>query len=286
MQGFDLNNPKERKKLIAAIVLAVIAIGVFWYAFFGSSGGPTTSKPLPSPSPSRSPEAPPTDGTITEGPQPDDRALRSPLPDQIIVAGAPEPKRNIFAFYEPTPKPTPTVPVPTPTPVPSPPLVLSRLTPASVYAGTGDFNLEASGDKFTPATRITMDGREMPTRFLSAQQLGTTVPAPMIADSGTRQVVARTSDGTLYSNPLTLEVMQPPLPNFNYIGIYGKITHNDTAVLQDKNSKEVLNVVLGDVVGQRFRVASISEHEIVLVDTTLKIKHVLPFTREGSTPSR
>jgi hypothetical protein len=277
MQGFDINNPKERKKLIVAIVLGMVAIVVVWYAFFGSSGGTSIStQPRPSPTPEKPAPVP----SPIDGRQDNLAAQISPIPS-ISVAGAPEPSRNIFAFYEPTPRPTPTVSVPSPTPIPTPPLVLSRLTPPSVYAGTGDFNLEVSGDKFTPATRITIDSREMPTRFLSGQQLATTVPAAVIADPGTRQVTARTSDGALYSNVATLEVMQPPLPNYNYIGIFGKVYHNDTAVLQDKTSKEVLNVVLGDVVGGRFRVTSISEREIILVDTTLKIKHTLPFTHEA-----
>jgi len=37
-------------------------------------------------------------------------------------------------------------------------------------------------------------------------------------------------------------------------------------------------VYRGDVVGGRFRVTSISEKELVLIDTTLKIKHTLPMT--------
>jgi hypothetical protein len=49
-------------------------------------------------------------------------------------------------------------------------------------------------------------------------------------------------------------VTQPPAPNFNYVGLIGKPRFNDTAVLQDKNSKELLNVTRGDVVGGRFRV--------------------------------
>jgi hypothetical protein len=36
----------------------------------------------------------------------------------------------------------------------------------------------------------------------------------------------------------------------------------------------------GDVLGGRFRLTSISEKELVLVDTTLKIKHTLAMTTE------
>jgi hypothetical protein len=54
-------------------------------------------------------------------------------------------------------------------------------------------------------------------------------------------------------------------------------------VLQDKGSKDLVNVQRGDVVGGRFRVSSISEREIVLVDTTLKIRHTITFTVDSAT---
>jgi len=49
-----------------------------------------------------------------------------------------------------------------------------------------------------------------------------------------------------------------------------------------------LNVQRGDVLGGRFRVNSISEREVVLVDTNLKIRHTIPFTVENNPnqPSR
>jgi hypothetical protein len=37
----------------------------------------------------------------------------------------------------------------------------------------------------------------------------------------------------------------------------------------------------GDVVSGRFRVTSIADREVVLVDTNLKIKHLLTLTGEG-----
>jgi hypothetical protein len=45
-----------------------------------------------------------------------------------------------------------------------------------------------------------------------------------------------------------------------------------------------VSVQRGDVVGGRFRVSSISEREIVLIDTSLRIKHSIPFS--GGQPSR
>jgi len=277
MQLFDPNNPNERKKMIAAAVLAVGAIIVLGYVFFGgSSKKPATNSTAakPSPTPTR---------VVKEQEAPvDDPSIFRPIVFTGTVPSVSEANRNIFAYYEPPPPPVKVPYVPTPSPTPVPPVAISSLNPPTVYARTADFSLEITGDKFTPALRITVDGRELPTRFISSQQLFTTVPAALIANPGVRQVMARTGDGKLYSNSATLNVTPPPLPNYNFVGIIGKPRGNDTAVLQDKGNKELLNVQRGDVLGGRFRVNSISEREVVLVDTNLKIRHTVPFTVDSS----
>jgi hypothetical protein len=138
-----------------------------------------------------------------------------------------------------------------------------------------------SGDKFTPQTRIYIDGRELETRYISPQQLSATVPAAVIAYEGARQVVVRTPDGTLYSNTATISVAAPPVPNYTYVGLIGGQRYNDTAILKDKNNKNLVNVQRGDTLSGRFRVTSISQREVVLIDTNLRVKHTLPLTTEG-----
>ena len=120
----------------------------------------------------------------------------------------------------------------------------------------------------------------MPTRFISAQQLFVTVPAAMISSPGTRQIEVRTPDRRLYSNQISLNVTPPPVPNYTYVGLIGKPRANDIAVLQDKGSKDLLNVQRGDAVGNRFKVVSISDKEVKLIDTTLKITHTISFSSE------
>jgi hypothetical protein len=279
MAGIQTNSPGDRKKLIAAIALGVIALVVLSYALFGSSGG--SSKPPASRATgvraTSQPSATPGVARVTD-PSPDE--ILQPIPAGWVSPEVSEPRRNIFAFYEPPPKPSPVVEVPVPSPTPPPPLLLASLSPGNVYARTTEFTLEVSGDKFTPAVHIVVDGQELPTRFIGPQQLAATVSAALIANPGARQVSARTSDGKLYSNEVTLNIAAPPIPNYTYVGIIGKVHFNDWAVLQDKNSKEILNVQRGDVLGGRFRVTSISERELVVTDTTLKIRHTLPFTRD------
>src|SRR5207244_7897696 len=123
------------------------------------------------------------------------------------------------------PKPPPYVPPPSPTP--PPPLIASSLSPSNVFARTpADFALQVSGDKFTPAVHIFIDGRDLPTRFISAQQLFTTVPASLITNPGVRQVEVRTQDRTLYSNILSLNVTPAPAPNVHYVELIAKPGHN------------------------------------------------------------
>ena len=275
MQFFDPNNPNEKKKMIAAGVLALVAIVVLGYVFFGGSSS------TPPKNQATVAKSSPTPRGVNPTPDEPDTSFYKPVVDNSGTLPAySDASRNIFAYYEPPPPTPKPVFVPSPTPAPTPPLSASSLSPASVYARTADFNLQLVGDKFTSAVKIIIDGRELPTRFVSSQQLFATVPASLILNPGVRQVMARTSDGTLYSNTIGLNITPPPLPNFTYVGIIGKPRFNDTAVLQDKSSKDFIRVKRGDPVGGRFRVVSISEKEVKLIDTALNITHTLSFTAD------
>lgn len=289
MSLFEGKTPAERNKLILAIALGAIALISLSYMLFGGSSSPapkrtttnsnnrTTAAQLPAPTvaPIKSPKQ------VRE--ETETLTTMQPVVFNHVLPAVPEPNRNIFAFYVPPPKPPPTpTPEPVPSPSPPPPLVLASVSPPSVFARTGDFNLEVSGDKFTIASHIFIDDVEIPTRYISPQQLSANVPAQLIGNPGARQIVVRTPDGQLYSNPATLSVSAAPTPNFTYIGIIGSKRYNDTAVLKDNSNKQLLNAQRGDVIGGRFRVTSISEREVALVDTNLKIKHTLPFTSDKS----
>jgi hypothetical protein len=283
----DLSKPGEKKKLIFAGVLGLGAILVLYWVLIGFDSRPTpTTRPTASASPQR-----PTTTTQRQAPvaqvsqQVVDVAKFAPIDYEPSSYSAPEAKRNIFAYYEP-PKPAP-VPVvtPPPTPTPPPPILLASVSPSNVYARTADFKLEAAGDKFTPEMRIFVDGRELPTAYKSPQQLSTTMPASMITAPGARQILVRTPDNRLFSNQLTVNVAAPPTPNYTYIGIISPQNRvTDTALVQDRSNRNVVSVLRGDVIGGRFRVTSISEKELVVVDTSLKIKHILPMSEGDKTP--
>ena len=283
MQSVDLTKPGEKKKLIWAGILGLVAVVFLWWALIGfggknNSNTPTRAAATPAPN-SRTALT----GSPRQAPTPSaevvDFAKYAPIVYQPSSYSAPEAKRNIFAYYVPPPPPLKTVGEATPTPTPPPPLLLASLSPSNVYARSADFKLEVSGDKFTPATKIYIDGRELQTSYISPQQLSTNVPAAVIAAPGSRNIIVRTPDSSLYSNPAMLSVAAPPTPNYLYVGLISPTRRvEDTALVQDKSNKNILNVHRGDLLSGRFRVTSISDKELVMMDTNLKIKHTLAMT--------
>ena len=285
MQLSDIQNPAERKKLIAAGVLGIVALLFLYWTFVGFGSSPKPATPRAGSQPSPSPIRRTNPGTVSPQTVAEfkgaDLGQLTPINAGYSPVAVPPAKRNIFVYYEPPPKKVVVEQIPTPTPTPVPPILLAGLAPANVYARTADFTLELSGDKFTSQLRVVIENTELATRYVSPQQLSATIPATLIANPGGRQVMLRSADGKLYSNYLTLSVAAAPTPNYSYIGILGTPRYIDTAILQDKANKEVLNVQRGDLLGGRFRVTSISDKEIVLVDSNLKIKHSLAITTQG-----
>jgi hypothetical protein len=282
MQLSDIRNPAERNKLILAAVLGLVALLFLWWTFFGfgTATPPQKTGAKATPSPATRTVTANSPQSIVDFKGTDLEQLQ-PINVKYANVATQEARRNIFVYYEPPPRPSPVPSVPVATPTPVPPVLLASVSPSNVYARTGDFPLEVTGDKFTSQMRVIMDSTELPTRYVGPQQLSATVPAALIANAGSRQVQVRSTDGQLYSNWASISVAAPPTPNYSYIGILGTPRHIDTAILQDKNSKETLNVQRGDLLAGRFRVTSISEKEIVFVDNTLKIKHSLGLTNQG-----
>lgn len=282
MELADFSKPGEKKKLLWAGILGLVAILFLWWTFIGFG-----SKPSPVPQRTSTTPATQSSGNRSQNTRPvnapdsaqvinisDLQAIQPPTSVPIVA----EPRRNIFAYREkPVEAPKDSV-TPTPTPTPTPPVLLAAISPSNVYAKTADFTLEVSGDKFTPDMHIFVDGRELATKFKGPQQMSAPIVAMLIANPGIRQIVVRTPDGRVYSNQIGLSVAPPPTPNYTYVGIFGTKHYVNTALLQDKNNKEILSVQLGDLLSGRFRVTSISDKEVVMVDATLKIKHTLAMT--------
>jgi len=290
----DTQSANERKKLIAAILLGTLAMFMIARTFILSptpNKGRSSARRTSNTAARAAQTAPASPSEVREDPLVPPQPIRYSWPEPTGVAIG----RNIFAYYIPPATNRASASQPplanTPTPTPPPPLILASLSPPSVHARTGEFTLEAFGDKFTPQTRIVFGNNELPTRFISGQQLAATVPAALVVGEGPRQVIVRTPDGKLFSNTLVLNVIPPPTPPFNYIGLIGGRRYNDTAVLQHRENREVLRVQRGDTVGGRFRVTGISERAVELTDTQLGVKHLLRYeeTRANigeATPAR
>jgi len=270
--------------MIAAIAFGALALLLLGRMFFGGDDKPPRR---PSNSNNRNTNTATAGAPAANGVDGNSQAADPTLqiPREVVYTpvsySVPDAGRNIFAFYVPPAKPTPGPPqlvaMPEPTPVPTPPMMLSGISPASVMARTGDFTLQLSGDKFTPHSRVYVDGQELPTKFGSAQQLSTTVPAALISAPGARQIVVRTPDNSLYSNEASLSVSAPPTPQFTYVGILGSPRYqNDKAILKNQ-SNELITVQRGDIIAGRFKVTSISTRAVEFTDAQLQIKHTLPY---------
>ena len=295
MNLFEGKTKTERNKIIAAGVLGLVALIALYLAFGrGMFGGTTTTatvKIAPTPKPGGSPAAIRNDAVL---PTADDQRFIYETTPVIYNAGgasAPDPGRNIFAFYEPPP-PTPWVPTPTPapppvkppTPTPTPVFFATSVNPQSTYAGSRGFRLEVNGDRFTPDARIYFNQTEIPTTFVNAQRLSADIPANLISQAGLRQIIVQTPDGRAYSFPLTLVVEQPPTPAaLQYIGMIGrKRYNNDTAYFLEGSATTPFGRRLNDVVSTRFRLIDISAAEVVFEDIYLGFKHRLPLSKGGA----
>ncbi|HMO80645.1 MAG TPA: hypothetical protein PKD24_07620 [Pyrinomonadaceae bacterium] len=285
---FEGKTREERNKMIAAMVLGVLAVASLLYAFgpgFLSRGSSVATQTKPSPTPRSESRS---ELTPVELPSDEDQARiweATPVLYRPGVFGAPDPGRNIFAFYEPPP-PTPWQPTPTPfvvlTPPPTPtppPILISFVTPQSIFAGSRTFRIEVVGDRIPADARIYFSQNQLPTTFISPQRLTAEVPANFIATEGPRQIIVQTPDGRLYSNQIMLNVQAPPRPQFQYIGMIARRhANNDTAYFREQGQTE-FGARLNDVVGGRFRLVSIASDRVVFEDVNLGFRHTLEMYR-------
>ncbi len=287
-------SPAERNKILIAGVLGLLALATLYFAFgrgmFGGSSTTVTVKPSPTASPRTSRQNELSEVRMPSQNDQDFAYQTMPVVYNSIKFGAPDPGRNIFAFYEPPPPCRPGIdcPTPTPTPIiiftpiptPTPHLLVGFVMPQSVYSGGRAFRLEVNGDRFTPDSKIYLSQRELVTTFISPQRLTAEVPANMISGEGPRQIIVQTPDGKKYSNQIMLNVQAPPKPDFQYIGMIARrLANNDTAVFREQGKPTEFSARLNDIVAGRFRLVSISSVEVIVEDTNLGFRHNLELFR-------
>lgn len=295
------NSSTERNKMIAAAVLGVVALFALYMAFgrglFSSSSTKATTAASPTPKPASSPGVNRPATSLPSADEQDFVYQTTPVDYRPGSAYAPDAGRNIFAFYEPpppckgadcpTPLPPPVKTPPPPTATPTPPMLIAFANPQTVFAGSKAFRLELTGERFSGEARIYFNQVEMPTTFVNTDKLYTEIPANLIAQEGSRQVIVQTPDGRLYSNQFMLSVQPPPKPGYQYIGMIArKRYNNDTAYLVETGKDKPFGARLNDIVGGRFRLVDISAAEVVFEDTNLGFRHSIPVTKNsGSTGS-
>ena len=85
---------------------------------------------------------------------------------------------------------------------------LTAMTPSSVVATSAAFTLTLTGTGFVSASQAEWNGTVLVTNFVSATQLTATVPASLVANTGTATVVV--NSGQSNSSPLNFTVAAPP----------------------------------------------------------------------------
>jgi uncharacterized protein (TIGR03437 family) len=86
---------------------------------------------------------------------------------------------------------------------------ITRLTPASVTAGSGDFTLTVTGSSFTANAVVGWNGSNLATTVVSSTQVTAAVPAALVAAAGNVTVTV-SNEGPVTSNALTFAVVVTP----------------------------------------------------------------------------
>lgn len=273
----------EKKKMYIAVgLIGLLAVSVYINFFTGDdSPTPVTQRavvrPTATPKASGAPSAQSSDApavvTLVNQPLPVDS-----MDNRVLPSGG----RNIFIYPTPTPPPPLPTPSPTPTP-PPPPITLVGLDPATVESRTpSDFTLTVAGAKIPADARIYLNGREFKPVTSSDTQLRVQVPAAMKATPGTLRVEVRSASNTqLYSNPLSINVINPPTPAYRYLGLIVK-NGVATAVLKPDTEEDVISVQKGQKLGNNWLILNITPQEIEILDTRNQVRHRLPFTSDNS----
>jgi hypothetical protein len=287
MKVFEGKTSTERNKIIAAGVLGLIALVALYLAFGRSffGGSSPTAKTSPTPRASVTPRN--TDDRPVPTASEQDFVYQTTPIDYRPGTNAPDPGRNIFAFYEPpaptpyspTPIPTPTPIAPTPTPTPFP-MTIAQVNPQAIYAGSQGFRMEISGSGFTPDTSIYFNQNKLQTQHVGTDKLVTDIPANFITQEGPRQLIVQSADGKLYSDQFMWTVQAPPRPTVSYIGMIGrKRYNNDTAYFTEQGKPTPFGARLNDVINGRFRVINITASEVLVEDVNLGFKHHVPLAK-------
>jgi hypothetical protein len=105
--------------------------------------------------------------------------------------------------------------------------VIKSLSPASIQAGQPTFTLTVNGGNFTPASQVTWNGNALITFFGNTAVLTAQVPATLIQDAGTANIIVTTPQpggGTTLTLMFTINPGPSPVPHISGLSPSGVTT--------------------------------------------------------------
>lgn len=255
------------KKRLAILSAVLVILAIVWLRGVGSDSEEAIARRPNSAVSTGAHRGARVSAPASEGRQSEGEGFR-PLPlfalQEEARRVAVEAGRNIFVYF------VPPAPAPPKEPEGPPPTIrVTSLSPESVYARTGDVVLRVRGERFPDDARIVVNGQQQPTERVSPTELKATIGRQWISAPGKLTILVRTDRGE-FSAPMTLAVLEPPAPEYKYVGRIDDLVF--LAVGDDRYAVRVGHLV-DQKRGNRWRVVSASDTHVMLQDVLLGVTH-------------
>ena len=267
---------KDRNKVVALAVLALVLVVSLVWSMTGKSAAPPPVKKDKNRVPAKA---------LSQGEDPKDEASELALAQvhpldlaSITPAGSLAISRNPFAYPPPPPPPR----VKPPDPPPPPTIPIGNLAPSSVVAGIPrGVTVVVSGSQFPRDSQVFWNGRPIRTEYLSETQLRVSLSSADISNPGTVQVEVKSSSQPkhLWSAQLPFSVVPAPTPPFKYVGRIGVQALLDFGT--ERDGRKLVKV--GDVVGvpAQWKILSVGHESIEVLDTRNEIKRTVTIAKKS-----
>lgn len=278
---------QSQKKILAG-GLAVVAVGALGFAIFGG-------KPLPSGKPVS--KLPPgfvrendlEKAVANKGPRPvptQEAVLGNVVADFIDhdfsrsdIPGVPASVRNIFKYPPPKPEPPPI-------PVPPPPITLAGLSTQSVFGRTDMTNeLVVRANPLPEGAEVFFDVSPAPNqRRISQNEIKVTLSPDVTRTPRSITIQVKVpGDPKLFSGNLVFNIVEPPKPDFQYLGYLADAGGINPGALI-KAGSETRQVQQGEDYG-RFRFRKVTSEQIIVDDLQLKgVSHMVALMGANPNP--
>jgi hypothetical protein len=163
----------------------------------------------------------------------------------------------------------------------TPLIKLLSISPDTVYAQMGNIKFIVQGEKLKPGMKVYINGSTegVVTSWTSANQLQAVVTAQHLTPVGVLYVEVKQlgEEKKLFSNPLPINVIAPPVPSFTFIGHIKEEGDEVRIILSDDKNR--ISAKVGDII-ERWQILNLIDDYLELEDRELGIHHYL---RRGQT---